>query len=337
MNKFITFLCSIFIATILSAQVPQGMSYQAIANNASGNPVVNGTVSVRITILDNSATGTEVYKETHSKTTNNKGLFNLNIGQGTPVTGTFASINWSTNNKFLKVEIDPAGGTNYTAVGTNQLMSVPYAFVAGKVIGQNNTNTNVVSYKSTAGDGTIVVYTTHEVKGFSLSGWNSASDFTEPIKGAIASNNIVVVYSDHEVKAYSASRGWQSASDFTNTIRGVVASKTSVVVYTDKEVKGYGTTNGWSSGSDFSNTIVGAISGGSGIVVYTDHEVKGFNATNNWASGSDLSGVIKGGAGSGYSVVVYTDVEVKAYNTSTGAWSSGSDFSEPIKGITPSE
>ena len=109
------------------SQVPQGISYQAVAFNSSGNPVVNANVGVRISILNNSITGTVVYSETHSKPTNSKGLFNLNIGQGTIILGTFSSLNWGTDSKFLKVEVDPAGGTNYTNVGTNQLMSIPYS------------------------------------------------------------------------------------------------------------------------------------------------------------------------------------------------------------------
>ncbi len=337
MKKLITLLLVVSCLSIF-AQVPQGISYQGIAFNAGGNPVVSSNVGIRLSILDNSSSGTVVYSERQVKTTNNKGLFNLIIGQGgTPLTGTFAGINWAVNSKFLKVEIDPAGGTTYTNVGTSQMMSVPYAFLAGQVVGQGSTNTNIVSYKAANGDGTIVAYTDHEVKGYNpTTGWSSASDFTETIKGAIASNNIVVVYSDHEVKAFSAS-GWSSGSDLTNTIQGAVACKTAVVVYTTKEVKGYSTTTGWSSGSDFDSTVVGAVSGGNGIVIYTSHEVKGFSAAHNWSSGSDLTAVIKGAAASGNSVVVYTNNELKAYNSGTGSWSNASDFGETFKGIKPTE
>ncbi|WP_157676828.1 hypothetical protein [Chryseobacterium sp. T16E-39] len=132
MKKIYTVLLGLF-TTMLFAQVPNGFAYQAVAFNSSGNPVVNGPVSLKISILDNSATGTNLYTETHSKTTNSKGLINLNIGQGTAVSGVFSGINWTTNAKFVKVEMDAAGGSNYTNVGTNQLMSVPYAYVAKKI------------------------------------------------------------------------------------------------------------------------------------------------------------------------------------------------------------
>lgn len=132
MKRLYTFLLALTTAVVF-AQVPQGFTYQAIAFNASGNPVTNGNVSVRISILNNAVSGANLYTETHTKTTNSKGLINLNIGQGTPVSGTFSGINWAVNSKFIKVEIDPTGGTNYTSVGTNQLMSVPYAMTASKV------------------------------------------------------------------------------------------------------------------------------------------------------------------------------------------------------------
>jgi hypothetical protein len=115
------------------AQVPQGISYQAIALNGSGVAVVNSTVGIRLSILDDSATGTVLYTETHLSSTNAQGLFHLVIGQGTPTLGTFSSIKWETNSKFLKVEMDETGGSIYVLVGTTQLLSVPYAMYAGKV------------------------------------------------------------------------------------------------------------------------------------------------------------------------------------------------------------
>lgn len=132
MKKLYTLILALSTAVVF-AQLPNAFSYQAIAFNSGGAPVANGNVSVRISILNNSVNGTNLYTETHSKTTNSKGLVNLNIGQGTPVSGVFSGINWSVNSKFIKVEMDPAGGSNYTNIGTNQLMSVPYAMVAQKI------------------------------------------------------------------------------------------------------------------------------------------------------------------------------------------------------------
>jgi hypothetical protein len=148
MKKTITLLV-LLISIITFAQVPQGISYQAIALNSSGNPVVSTNVGIRLSVLDNSATGTVLYTETHSKTTNAQGLFNLIIGQGTPSTGTFSAINWGTNSKFLKVEMDVAGGTNYALVGTTQLLSVPYALAADSLVTSPGEGITLVSPNGT--------------------------------------------------------------------------------------------------------------------------------------------------------------------------------------------
>jgi hypothetical protein len=82
---------------------------------------------MRISVLQGSPTGTAVYVETQTLSTNANGLVSLEIGTGTIVTGTFAGINWATGPYFIKTETDPTGGTAYTIAGTNELMSVPYA------------------------------------------------------------------------------------------------------------------------------------------------------------------------------------------------------------------
>ena len=147
--KKIIFLVTLLATFIVNAQVPQGISYQAIALNSSGNPVISSNVSVKLSVLDNAATGTVLYSETHLKTTNPQGLFNLIIGQGTVVSGTFNTINWGTNSKFLKVEMDAAGGTNYALVGTTQLLSVPYALAADSLVTSAGEGITLVSPNGT--------------------------------------------------------------------------------------------------------------------------------------------------------------------------------------------
>ncbi len=127
MRKFINTLLLFLIANIAVAQAPQGIPYQAAARNSSGAVLASTAISVRFTIRDSIATGAIKYRETHSVTTTAQGMFSVNVGQGTVVTGTFAGINWATNAKFLQVEMDPAGGSSYIELGTQQMMSVPYA------------------------------------------------------------------------------------------------------------------------------------------------------------------------------------------------------------------
>lgn len=114
------------------AQVPQKMSYQSVIRNTEGNLVVNTAIGIQISILKDTPTGQAVYVETMTNTTNENGLLSIEIGGGTPVTGNFSQIDWSTGTYFVKTETDPSGGTNYTIVGTGQLLSVPYALFSGR-------------------------------------------------------------------------------------------------------------------------------------------------------------------------------------------------------------
>lgn len=112
------------------AQAPEKMSYQTVVRNSSGVLVANSAVGLRISLLQGTSTGTAVYVETHSVTTNANGLASLAIGGGTVVSGSMASIDWAAGPYFVKTEVDPNGGTSYTISGTSQLMSVPYALFA---------------------------------------------------------------------------------------------------------------------------------------------------------------------------------------------------------------
>jgi uncharacterized protein (TIGR02145 family) len=128
MKKLFLFSFLLFTSSfLLLAQAPQGIPYQAIARNANGAAIANTAVKVRFSIRDSIATGAIKYQETHNPTTSALGLFSVNVGMGTVVSGTFSGINWGKNAKFLQVEMDPAGGTTYTDLGTTQMMSVPYA------------------------------------------------------------------------------------------------------------------------------------------------------------------------------------------------------------------
>ena len=123
------------------------LNYQAVARNAVGVIIPNQNVGLRFTIHDGSANGAIVYSETNSDTTNQFGLFATEVGGGTPVTGIFSDIFGGGGYKYLQVEMDPAGGTNYADMGVSQLLSVPYAFYSKSsadwgLDGQNMFNLN---------------------------------------------------------------------------------------------------------------------------------------------------------------------------------------------------
>ncbi len=112
----------------LHAQAPPSFNYQAVARNASGAPLVNSGVAIRVSIHSGTATGPVVYSERITATTNAFGLFTASIGTGNVISGTFAAIDWAGADKYMQVDLDPTGGNSYTTMGTAQLLSVPYAF-----------------------------------------------------------------------------------------------------------------------------------------------------------------------------------------------------------------
>lgn len=148
-----------FLQTTLHAQVPQLFNYQGIARDAGGNVLPNRVIGVQLSVLDGGPAGTVVYQETFTDTTNAFGLFSMQVGGGAVVSGTFASINWGTGNKYLQTAIDLTGGTNYSLSGTTQLLSVPYALYAQQAVvpiggawktdgNQNVGDTNYIGTKS---------------------------------------------------------------------------------------------------------------------------------------------------------------------------------------------
>ena len=122
-------VASCMIQAVL-AQVPAGFQYQAVARDAEGNPLSEQPVSLRLSLLPGSGTADAVFTETHSVTTNRFGLITLQVGDGSAVTGDIESVDWSSTPMYLKVEMDPSGGSSYSEMGTSQLLSVPYALHA---------------------------------------------------------------------------------------------------------------------------------------------------------------------------------------------------------------
>lgn len=123
---------SVFVTQQAKAQAPESMSYQSVIRNSSNALVAATPVGMQISLLQGTASGTAVYVETQTATTNANGLVSIEIGTGTATTGTFSEIDWATGPYFIKTEIDPAGGSNYTITGTQQMASVPYALHAAK-------------------------------------------------------------------------------------------------------------------------------------------------------------------------------------------------------------
>ena len=138
-NLSVAMVAILFATTIVKAQAPQAIPYQAAARNSKGVVIAFKTIGLRFTVLDTVSGARQiVYQETMPATTNALGLFMVNIGLGQPVSGSFSGINWgATANMYIQVELDTFGyrgndpnSSSYVVIGTQQLMSVPYALYA---------------------------------------------------------------------------------------------------------------------------------------------------------------------------------------------------------------
>jgi uncharacterized protein (TIGR02145 family) len=131
MKTIFTTIFSMFITAFLWAQAPQGIPYQAVMRNADGSVMASSAVSLTFMIHDATATGTVVYQESHSLTSNAQGLVSCVVGSGVVSQGNFADINWGGGIKFLQVMM--GSGANQVDLGTQQMLSVPYALYSNGI------------------------------------------------------------------------------------------------------------------------------------------------------------------------------------------------------------
>ncbi|SEW05584.1 hypothetical protein [Kaistella antarctica] len=178
-------LFALLFCMIIFAQAPEKFSYQAVIRNGSGVLIQNAPVGLKISILKTSVTGTVVYSESQTATTNLNGLISIQVGSGTLISGTIAGIDWSADSYYIKTEVDPSGGTTYSIAGTTQLLSVPYALYS-KNSGSGSSFT--LPYVGTANNAASLLQVTNTGAGSSLEGINnSVTDQISAVKGVINS------------------------------------------------------------------------------------------------------------------------------------------------------
>jgi trimeric autotransporter adhesin len=206
-DRFLPFLmqasaCALLL-TILSitpafSQPPGSFNYQAILRDASGAIITSTPVSLTLSILQGSVTGSPVYSEMHNTTSNGQGLINLEVGSVSPAD--FEEIDWSSGPYFIKIEVDGI------EMGTSQLLSVPYALYAK-------------SSGSGAGAETDPVFTAHPANGI------AAADITHW--------NIAYGWGNHASAGYAASSHVHSAGDITSGTLKADRGGTGISSYTD--------------------------------------------------------------------------------------------------------
>jgi hypothetical protein len=161
MKKIIisTLFVILWMTASVMAQAPKAINYQAVARDGSGKVLSNQKISLRMSIITSSISGTKVYTETFKDvTTNLYGQFALQIGTGT-TSNNFGNINWGSALHFLQIEMDVNNGTSYTNIGTQELISVPYALHANNVSTISNFNLNQLNnVKGTPTNGNVLKF-----------------------------------------------------------------------------------------------------------------------------------------------------------------------------------
>mgnify|MGYP000944834897 FL=1 len=172
-------LCLFFITMIkINSQAQTGLNFQGVARSSNNVIIASQQISLRLSILQGSATGNVEYSETRKVTTNAQGLFAVVIGDAdaTNTMGSFTTINWKNTPKFLKIEMDANAGNNYTTIGTTQFQYVAYAQFASSVDAENIAGIVPVN-KGGTGVSSITALKT----ALSLDKINNTSDADKPI------------------------------------------------------------------------------------------------------------------------------------------------------------
>jgi hypothetical protein len=179
MKKLFTILF-LFVSFFALSQ-NNGINFQGVGRNSSGTVMASAKISLRFSVIQSSETGTVEYVESKEVTTNAQGIFSVVIGDGTQTskTGNFIDINWKINPKFLKVEMDPAGGSSFVAMGTTRLQSVPFAYYAN---GVNADNVDGVLSASKGGTGVASISALKTA--LAIDQINNTSDLAKPISTA---------------------------------------------------------------------------------------------------------------------------------------------------------
>lgn len=135
MKKILSLIVGCFLASLtIQAQTPQAVCYQAAAKNDQGLDLIGQDIAVRAAIVKDNPNGTVEWEEIHSPTTDQFGLFTLNIGEGNPTgngaQANFADVDWGNGTYWLRIEMDATGGMDFELMGATQIISVPYALYA---------------------------------------------------------------------------------------------------------------------------------------------------------------------------------------------------------------
>jgi hypothetical protein len=163
---------------MIKTNAQTGLNFQGVARTSNNVILASQVITIKLSILQGSATGTADYTETRKVTTNAQGLFTAVIGDTGAIStlGNFTTINWKLSPKFLKIEMDAAAGTNFITIGTTQFQYVAYAQFAKSVDAEN-----IVGIVPVTLGGTGVASLTGLKTALTLNNVNNTTDLSKPI------------------------------------------------------------------------------------------------------------------------------------------------------------
>ncbi|MCJ7449017.1 MAG: DUF1566 domain-containing protein [Bacteroidales bacterium] len=334
MKRLFTIIPAVLLTATIWAQSPQKMSYQAVIRNSLDQLVTNHAVGMRISILQGSSSGTVVYTETQTPTTNANGLVSIEIGGGAG----FDAINWANYTFFIKTETDPLGGTNYSITGTSQLLSVPYALYAktvasypetdpifgawNKSTGINITALQVSDFQTTVTHNAAVLLNTAKnsypsadaTKLAAITGTNTGDETTATIKTKLG------------ITTLSGS----NTGDQTLSGLGGVASNTAITGATKTKIT-YDTKGLVTSGTDATTADIAASTDKNYV---TDAQLTEIGNTSGTNTGDqNLASVLTQGTDAGNKKII--NVNQQGIGTATPNASSALEISSTTQGFLP--
>ena len=317
MKQLFTSIFLLLFTTAVWAQAPQAINYQGVARNASGVAYAGQQINVRLSIHTGTPEGTIEYSETRSVTTNQFGLFNVQIGSAgaSAIQGNFATINWAVGAKFLQTEIS-LNGQPYTNLGTTQMMSVPFA------INSLQARQLIFPYDTTVNS--------NSSPAFSIK--NNAIGLSPAINGESINGNGIVGVSEKKsgIAGYSYTTGVGGVTGVNGTIGGFgVHGYTSGSNTTGAGVLGQALNGSGIKGETaFGNGIFGiATAEGTGVRAMAND--LGYGVYSSAGNGTAIFGIATGNSGvagkffqtngGGKALEVVGNVKISGANTNPGA------------------
>lgn len=317
MKQFFALLFIFLSAAAVRAQAPMAINYQGVARNTSGSAYASQQITVRLTIHTETPDGAVEYRETRNVSTNQFGLFNIQIGSAgaSGIQGNLAAINWSEGPKFLQTEIS-INGQAFSNLGTTQLASVPFAISsqqAKQLVFPLDTSINansspVFKIKNTSASANNAI-SGESINGVAIAG---SSETKSGVAGAAFSTLVGGVTGTNPALGGYGVHGYTSAANYSGA--GVFGQ-----AITGAGVKGETSTG---------NGVLGTASG-AGVGVNGQASANGYGVYALTGSGYGLYATATGSTGTagrftqtsteGKALIVEGNLQIKSGNTSPGA------------------